>query len=146
MTKTILIRILLIASFLISACSSSPNIAYTPPPLEGDWHIRMIQTGGIAGVNRAIEVLSDGSYTVYQQAGTEGKKGQLTESELSRLQELIANLEITNSRTNSMCNDCFEYNIEIQSGGRKMVLDLDDLTLPDSGAGELVTFLSGLMQ
>lgn len=145
MSKTILIN-LLIASFLISACSSSSEIAYTPPALEGDWSVRMIQSGGIAGVNRAVEVLSDGSYTVYPQAGAEGIAGQLTESELAQLQTLIANLEISSPRTDRMCNDCFEYDIEIQSGGRKMVFELDDLTLPDSGAGELVTFLSGLMQ
>lgn len=131
---------------LISSCSS-PEITYTPPPIEGDWSVRMIQTGGIAGVNRAIEVLSDGSYTVYQQAGAEGVKGQLVEAQLTQLEELINNLEIASIRTNSMCADCFEYNIEIQSsGGRKLVLELDDLTLPDSGAGELVTFLQNLMQ
>ena len=145
MSKTILIN-LLIASFLISACSSSSEIAYTPPALEGDWSVRMIQSGGIAGVNRAVEVLSDGSYTVYSQAGAEGITGQLTESELAQLQALIANLEISSPRPDRVCNDCFEYDIEIQSGGRKMVFELDDLTLPDSGAGELVTFLSGLMQ
>lgn len=145
MIKKILIPMILI-KILISSCSS-PEITYTPPPIEGDWSVRMIQTGGIAGINRAVEVLSDGSYTVYPQAGTEGVKGQLTEAQLTQLQELINNLEITSPQTDSMCADCFEYNIEIQSsGGRKLVLDLDDLTLPDSGAGELVTFLSGLMQ
>lgn len=145
MTKHILIPMLL-AIILISSCSS-PEITYTPPPIEGDWSVRMIQTGGIAGVNRAVEVLSDGSYTVYQQAGAEGVKGQLTEAQLTQLQELINNLEIVSPQTDRMCADCFEYSIEIQSsGGRKLVFEFDDLGLPDSGAGELVTFLSGLMQ
>lgn len=129
----------------ISACGSE-EITHTAPELEEGWHVRMIQTGGIAGVNRAVEVLSDGSYTVYQQAGAEGVKGQLSETQLNQLTDLITNLEIKRAQTNSVCADCFEYNIEIQSGGRKMVLDLDDLTLPDSGAEELVTFLSGLIQ
>lgn len=145
MYKKILLTMFLTIS-LISGCSS-PEITYTPPPIEGDWSVRMIQTGGIAGVNRAIEVLSDGSYIFYQQAGAEGIKGQLTESQLTQLQELINNLEIPTIRPDSMCADCFEYDIEIQSsGGKKLVLKLDDMTLPDSGAGELVTFLSGLMQ
>jgi hypothetical protein len=144
MYKRILITMLLMI-LLISGCSS-PEITHTAPELSDNWSVRMIQTGGFAGVNRAVEVLSDGSYTVYQQAGGEGIKGQLSETDLATLENLIANLEIANVRTDSMCADCFEYNIEIQSGGRKMVLDLDDLTLPDSGAGELVTFLSGLMQ
>lgn len=137
--------LLMVLALYISACGSE-EITHTAPELEEGWYVRMIQTGGIAGVNRAVEVLSDGSYTVYQQAGAEGIKGQLSETDLAKLEDLIANLEIANIRTDSMCADCFEYNIEIQSGGRKMVLDLDDLTLPDSGAGELVTFLSGLMQ
>ncbi len=137
--------LLMVLALSISACGSE-EITHTAPELAEGWYVRMIQTGGIAGVNRAIEVLSDGSYTVYQQAGADGVKGQLSEADLAKLEDLIANLEIANVRTDSMCADCFEYNIEIQSGGRKMVLDLDDLTLPDSGAAELVTFLSGLMQ
>lgn len=146
MRKHLFITLLIVFTFIISACGSK-EITYTPPPIEDDWSVRMIQTGGIAGVNRAIEVLSDGSYTVYQQTGVEGIKGQLTEAEFNQLSELIKNLEIKSSQTNSVCADCFEYNIEIQSGaGRKLILELDDLTLPDSGAGELVTFLSGLMQ
>jgi hypothetical protein len=140
-----IVATLLLMILLISGCSS-PEIAHTAPELEEGWSVRMIQTGGIAGVNRAVEVLSDGSYTVYQQAGAEGIKGQLSETDLAKLEDLIANLEIANVRTDSMCADCFEYNIEIQSGGRKMVFQLDDISLPDSGAGELVMFLSGLMK
>lgn len=137
---------MLLTMLLTSSCSS-PEITYTPPPIEDNWSVRMIQTGGIAGVNRAVEVLSDGSYTVYQQAGTEGVKGQLTEAQLTQLTELINNLEITSPQTDRMCADCFEYNIEIQSGaGRKLLFEFDDLSLPDSGAGELVTFLSGLFK
>ncbi|HCK65302.1 MAG TPA: hypothetical protein DHW49_03480 [Anaerolineae bacterium] len=137
--------LLILLALSISACGSQ-EITHTAPELTDNWSVRMIQTGGIAGVNRAVEVLSDGSYTVYPQAGAEGIKGQLTEAELNQLTDLITNLEIKSIQTNSVCADCFEYNIEIQSGGRKMVLDFDDITLPDSGAGELVSFLSGLMQ
>ncbi|MFN3491467.1 MAG: hypothetical protein ACK40V_04520 [Anaerolineales bacterium] len=144
MYKKILITTLLII-LLISSCSS-PKITYTPPPIEGDWSVRMIQTGGIAGVNRAVEVLSNGRYTVYQQAGGKGIKKQLSETDLAKLEELITNLEIANVQTDSICADCFEYDIEIQSGGRKMVFQLNDMSLPDSGAGELVTFLQSLFQ
>jgi hypothetical protein len=143
MFKNILITLLLTV-LLISSCSS-PGITYTPPALEEGWSIRMIQSGGIAGVNRAVEVLSDGSYTVYQQAGGEAIKGQLTDAELSQLRELIANLEITSVRTETMCADCFEYDIEINTGGKKMTVQLDDITLPDSGVEELVAFLRGLI-
>ena len=139
MLKKILYSLLL-TILLISSCTSE-EITYTPPAIEKDWSMRMIQTGGIAGVNRAVEVLSDGSYTVYQQAGGEEIQGQLTEAELAELEKLIASLEIASLQTKTICADCFEYDIEIQSGGRKMILDLDDLTLPDSGAGELVAFL-----
>ena len=143
MTKKILIPMFL-TILLISSCSS-PEITYTPPVLEEGWSVRMIQTGGIAGVNRAIEVLSDGSYTVYQQPGGEAIQGQLIEAELSQLTDLIANLEITSVRTETMCADCFEYDIEINTGGKKMNVQLDDITLPNSGAEELVMFLQMLI-
>ena len=72
-------------------------------------------------------------------------KGQLTESELTQLKELIENLEISTSRTNSVCADCFEYNLEIETGGKKMIVNADDISIPDSGAGELVMFLQELI-
>src|SRR5512133_1350235 len=34
------------------------------PQLTGDWHIRLTQTGGIAGVSRKLEISSDGKMTV----------------------------------------------------------------------------------
>lgn len=143
MSKKILITFFM--AILISSCSS-PEVTHSAPELEEGWYVRMIQTGGIAGVNRAVEVLSDGSYTIYQQAGGEGIKGNLSEPELAQLEEIIKNLEISIPAIKGGCADCFFYDIEIQSGGRKMVFQLDDISLPDSGAGELVTFLSGLMQ
>lgn len=137
--------LLMVLALSISACGSE-EITHTSPELEEGWYVRMIQTGGIAGVNRAVEVLSDGSYTVYQQAGGEGIKGNLSEPELAQLEEIIKNLEISIPAMRGACADCFFYDIEIQSGGRKMVFQLDDISLPDSGAGELVTFLTSLMQ
>src|SRR5262245_48608878 len=131
MFKNILTTMLLTVLFIANC--SSPEITHTPPVLEEGWSVRMIQSGGFAGVNRAVEVLSDGSYSVYKQAGAEAIKGQLTEAELLQLQELITNLEIAVARPDSMCADCFEYDLEINSGGRKMNVKLDDITLPDSG-------------
>lgn len=137
--------LLMVLALSISACDSE-EITHSAPALEDDWYIRMIQTGGIAGVNRAVEVLSDGSYTVYPQAGGEGKKDNLSEPELAQLEEIIKNLEVSIPAMRGGCADCFFYDIEIQSGGRKMVFQLDDISLPDSGAGELITFLSGLFE
>lgn len=141
MYKKILITMLL-SILLISSCAT-PEITHTPPPIAEDWSVRMIQSGGIAGINRAVEVLSDGSYTVYPQAGADGIIGQLSESDLAKLSSLIQNLQISNVRP-SACADCFEYKIEIQGSGKKLVFELDDISLPDSGAGELVMFLQNL--
>ena len=37
------------------------------------------------------------------------------------------------------------YDIEILSGGQKMLVSADDVTLGDSGIGTLVQFLRGMM-
>jgi hypothetical protein len=37
------------------------------------------------------------------------------------------------------------YDIEILSGGQKMIVSADDVTLGDSGVGTLAQFLRGIM-
>lgn len=145
MSKTILI-ILFTFTLLISACGS-PEITYTPPPIETEeWSLRMTQSGGIAGINRTVEILSDGSYTLTDERNNQNVTKELSKEQLSELQTLISALEFHAPQSRSGCADCFEYAIEIESGGKKMIFNADDVSLPDSGAGELVTFLQKLFE
>lgn len=133
------------AAMLVTGCVRSSGITYTPPALEKGWSVKMTLSGGIAGLRRFIQAGSDGSLIVVDERTGEKITGELTEDELTELAELIATLKVSASNKPPACADCFEYDIEIDSGGRKMITHADDLTLGDSGAGALVQFLQEKM-
>jgi hypothetical protein len=135
------------ASFtlILAACSKSASPTYTPPVLEETWAVKMTVSGGIAGILRTIDVNSTGSYSVADQRSGKIATGNLTEAELATLQALISSLEVSTPKNPSACADCFEYELEIESGGKKMIASADDLSLGESGMGELVQFLRQTM-
>lgn len=137
--------ILVLTALLVTGCTQSSDITYTPPALEDDWSVNMTLSGGIAGLMQTIEVKADGSYTVADERTGKTASGKLTEDELATLEELISTLEFSTSRNPSACADCFVYDIEIVSGGQKIIVNADDMTLGDSGVGTLAQFLRGIM-
>jgi hypothetical protein len=136
---------LVLAVLLVAGCTQRSDITYTPPELEDEWSVNMTLSGGIAGLMRSIEVKADGSYTVTDERTGNTASGELTEDELAELEEIISTLEFSTSRNPSACADCFVYDIEILSGGQKMIVNSDDTTLDDSGVGTLAQFLRGIM-
>ncbi len=145
MSKSILF-VMLSAALLLTACaSSSDQILYTPPALSDDWSVNMIQTGGIMGMKRSILISSDGAYQVLDQRTQKSATGTLTEAQRAEVKETLTGLKFTAPSLPSACADCFIYNIEIESNGQKMKIQLDDTTLPGSGFEPLVDSLRGLM-
>ncbi|MBI3166993.1 MAG: hypothetical protein HYZ22_00835 [Chloroflexi bacterium] len=138
--------ILILAAALLAGCKGlSQEIAYTPPALAEEWTVNMTQSGGIMGMLRTIEVKSDGNFTVIDQRVQKTATGKLTEQELTELAELVKNMEFAPPKIPATCADCFVFDVEIQSGGRKMVVKADDTSLPNSGMESLVDFLREIM-
>jgi len=135
------------ASFtlILVACSKSASPTYTPPVLEETWAVKMTLSGGIAGLLRTIDVNSTGSYSVADQRAGKVVTGSLTESELATLQTLVSALEISTPQKPAICADCFEYELEIESGGKKLIAKTDDVSLGETGMGELIEFLRQTM-
>ena len=128
-------------TMMVAGCLRTSGLKYAPPALEDGWSVKMTLEGGVAGLKRSIQVGSDGTFIVVDERTGDKTAGELTEEELAGLEELISTLDVSTSNESSACADCFEYEIEIDSGGRKMIVNADDLTLGDSGAGALVQFL-----
>jgi hypothetical protein len=137
--------ILILLLLMIAGCVEAEGITYTPPALGDDWSVKMRLSGGFAGMLRIIEVRADGEYSVADGRTGKTAAGRLAEDELAELKNLIAALEFTAPRMPSSCADCFVYDVQIQSAGRKMTLHADDVTLNDSGMEGLALFLRGLM-
>jgi len=145
--------LLWLITLLVTSCTSANTTpqkilntpAYTPPPLTDDWTISMTKSGGIMGMLRSIEVQADGSYTVTDERAKNTVTGALKSADVKTLSGLIVNTEVAVQKSKMVCADCFVYDISIQSNGQKMVVNLVDMSLPDSGMEELVAFLNGVM-
>lgn len=137
---------LLLAALAITGCGKEdPQIIYTPPVLADDWSVGMTQSGGIMGLLRHIATGSDGKYAASDERDGREVAGELSQDQLTRLKGLVSSLQFTAPKLPTVCADCFIYDIEIQSGGKKLILQADDISLPDSGMASLVEFLRDLM-
>ncbi len=137
--------VLLIAALIFNGCAKKPDITYTPPPIEDEWSVTMVQSGGIMGLLRSIRVSSDGAYSVLDERAGQRVDDELGDAELAALKDLVAGFSFLAPKMPMVCADCFVYNVEIQSGGQKLVAEIDDVSLPETGMGPLVEFLRGVM-
>lgn len=150
MSRTIFLYMLLIV-LLVAGCSSA-----TPEPLKSDlpslesqWTIKMTHSGGIMGLLRSIEISSDGKYTVMDERTNKTITKKLSSNELSELQKIISNTEYVSPEKSlpSGCADCFIYDLEIQQGnGKKFIVQVDDITMSNSGMEILIMHLRGLLE
>jgi hypothetical protein len=137
--------ILLIPIFFISSCN--PVISKTPisqplPSPSGTWSVKMTQSGGIAGVLLTVEVTSDGQLKAEDQRSHRSISRIISTLTTDELKMLIFNMPVSGNRLpQTGCADCFIYNLEIHSEGKNQEIQVDDVSMKDSGAQELITTL-----
>jgi len=146
MSKTALF-IVLMTALLAAGCSAptSDTILYTPPALGNEWDVWMMQSGGIMGMMRSVQVFSDGVYTVTDSRTDRTITSSLANTEIVGLQGMITEADFIIPKPSGVCADCFVYNLESEWEGKKVVVELDDLSLPESDLEPLVTYLRNLM-
>jgi len=147
MLRTIFLSVL-VTALLVSGCAPSPKtVPSALPVLDGEWTVKMTRSGGIMGVMRSMEIYSHGSYVITDDRSKQTLTGELSEDELARLKGIVASSEYAgmDKPGTSGCADCFVYDLEIQGGGSKFIVQLDDVGLPDSGLETLVIFLRELI-
>lgn len=143
--------ILLLIIFGMTSCSSQPTaevvtaIAALPTP-DADWSLTMTHSGGIMGLMRSITLNSDGEFSATDERLSRTFTGQLTSDQLAEIQSLVANMQYTEpSRPNAVCADCFVYAFQIQKGNEQLFIQVDDITLPNSGMETLTSILVELL-
>jgi hypothetical protein len=120
----------------------------TLPAPGSEWMVTMNQSGGIMGLMRSIEISSDGKFTVVDKRADKTISGKLSAEELSKINKLAISAKyISPIKPEGMgCADCFIYDLEIRLNGKKLVVQLNDISLPNSGLESLVTSLRGLIE
>lgn len=147
------LSIMIMALFIATCTFPLPRAEDTSTPASaqsfelGDtWTIKMTQSGGIMGLRRSVEISSDGKYTVTDERMNKSVSGVLSTNELTTLTRTISALRMDlQTPKQSVCADCFIYEIEIQSNDETISLQLDDITLPESGMEPLVSSLIAVM-
>ena len=105
-----------------SAATSVPSIgstggtspATTPRPAASAEGVRLVKTGGIAGVSETTEVKPDGTWRRSDSGkGTATGSGKLTDDQMAQLQKLLADPKLLTEgkRASGLgrCSDAFEY-------------------------------------
>jgi hypothetical protein len=132
----------------LTACSPSPA-AWSGPQLlpspAADWMMTLTQTGGFAGVMLKVVVSSDGRLTAVDQRSGRTVTQTVPANAIPKLSALVHRLAaITPGAQHSGCADCFNYELQIDSGGRSVQIHADDTTLGDSGAQDIIRLLQSL--
>lgn len=139
----------LICIVLIAACTPivQPPLTTTQSPPFSWNKIAFVQSGGIAGVLRLIEVSSDGTALARDERSNSFISLQLSEAQLTGLNDLIAGLALVPPAPSRLeCMDCFEYDLAIETEpGKTFRVHIVDINLPESGFEELVDYLRDLI-
>ena len=135
----------LITLFFLSSCATAGSIKPIPQPLASpsdNWDVKLIQSGGIAGVLLTVDVSSDGQLKADDQRSQRSASKILPSQTIAELKGLVFNTVASTIRVpQSACADCFIYDLEIQSEGKVIKIQVDDVTVNGSSVQGLITTL-----
>jgi hypothetical protein len=107
--------------------------------------VKLTQSGGFAGVLLIVEVSSDGHLNAQDERAQRSVDQTLSGETITRIGELISNTRLPRGvAPSSGCADCFIYDLEIRSDSQVVEGKVDDVTIGDSGAADLIAFLREL--
>jgi hypothetical protein len=139
-----LLGLLIFCSSCIKAKSLNP-VPQPSPSASTGWHVKLTQTGGISSVNLTVEVSSDGRLIAENQHSQQIATRVLSAQTVAELKGLIFNSTLSTGQVpQSVCADCFIYDLEILSGGNNANIHVDDVTINDSSAQLLIKTLISL--
>ena len=145
MFKTRLIQGVWLISILLSGCVLTRPTPQALPTPSKTWTVKLTQSGGFAGVLLIVEVSSDGHLRAQDERAHRSADQTLPDETIARMSELISNTKLSRGAAPSpSCADCFIYDLEIRSDGQVVGGRVDDVTIGDSGAADLIAFLREL--
>jgi hypothetical protein len=133
---------------LLSACGLARPGSATPqslPSPAGNWTVELTQSGGFAGVQLNLEVTSAGQLTATDERSGRTVTQTLSAETMVELRRLIAQAGVSGAGGNpSACADCFVYDLMLKSDSGTIQMRADDVTLGDSKAQALISYLRTL--
>lgn len=114
--------------------------------VDGGWSLTFAVSGGIAGVNRTLELESGGAATAIDRQRNLQVRRQLARDELSEIERIAASAASFDKSGDDVCRDCLTYAIGRRVLGRTVSIRANDITLSDSKAAALVRTLTRTQQ
>jgi hypothetical protein len=112
---------------------------------QSNWRLTLEVTGGIAGVERRLDLASTGDLEVVDRRRGTRSLARVSAEELNRIASLVAALEAPVGVRPSPCADCFNYSLDVDRSGRILAFRLNDLSAAASPAQPLLRVLTALL-
>jgi hypothetical protein len=114
--------------------------------VDGGWSLTFTLSGGIAGLNRTLQLESGGAATALDRQRSLQVRRHVSRDELSEIERLAAPAASFDKSGNDVCRDCLTYTIDLRAPGRTVSIRANDITLSDSKAAALVQALTRMQQ
>jgi len=106
------------------------------------WTVVMRVSGGIAGLDREIQLASTGPFTATDRRRRVSAMGSMPAAALADLDAIIFKLTASASRRDPACRDCLVYRFEIKRATTAVTADFDDLSVAGTPFELLVNTLT----
>ena len=127
------------ATHAVSATASTCTV-------EAPWSVELRISGGIAGIERKVEVDSSGKYEVEDLQTGEKVEGPLSPARMARVEEGLSGVCLAGDPGRPpACADCFTYSLEVTYGGTAFQAVYNDLSLAGSPMAPLVGTLNQIL-
>jgi len=143
----------LFIAVLLTSCVG-PQVDYSPtaPPTsdfpeqipDQSWQVNLIVTGGFDGIQRSMELSSNGELLVRDDRAGKQVERSLTSSELAKISSLVSGITQLKNEIVPPCADCFVYQVFIRRDNSYFSTILNDVNLEGSGVSELIDLLMGM--
>ncbi len=114
------------------------------------WSVRLLVTGGFAGVWRSADIDHYGNLTIVDRRRGAHVKATIADPALRQIgmqvRSSVAGPYHRQDRQHSDCRDCFNYTLEVTKGARTSVREYNNVAAPTSRDGPLIQELLTIMQ
>jgi hypothetical protein len=114
--------------------------------VDRGWSLTFTLSGGIAGLNRTLELAGGGAATAIDRRRSLQVRRQMARDDVSEIERFAASAESFEKAGDDVCRDCLTYAIDLRVSGRTVRIRANDITLSDSKAAALVQALTRMQQ
>lgn len=140
------------ALWFMAACASQRVTLVQPTTipaetLRSEWHISFSVTGGLAGLQRQLELSDEGRLTVVDKALGKEVTAQLPEETMREIRSWVTRVAPARVSTPpiSRCRDCLSYKLEVRRGTERLSFSYDDINLSEAEIAPFIELLSRLL-